>query len=71
MDRTRNPRLKNGIEPLEFTAYRRPYRRCRCGECPPCLENARWERIFEEKFADPNYYAPRDVQRGSSLNFRP
>jgi hypothetical protein len=22
-------------------------------------DNARWDRIFAEKFADPNYYAPR------------
>ena len=30
--------------------------RCKCGQCPQCLDNARWERIFAEKFADPNYY---------------
>jgi hypothetical protein len=30
--------------------------RCRCGECFACRENARWERIFQEKFADPTYY---------------
>jgi hypothetical protein len=28
----------------------------RCGQCPQCLEDARWERIFAEKFADPDYY---------------
>jgi hypothetical protein len=31
--------------------------RCNCGRCARCLENARWERIFAEKFADPNYYS--------------
>lgn len=31
-------------------------RRCQCGKCVQCLENARWERIFAEKFADPTYY---------------
>ena len=31
-------------------------RRCRCGRCHQCLDNARWERIFTEKFADPDYY---------------
>ena len=31
--------------------------RCRCGRCPQCLDNARWDRIFAEKFADPDYYA--------------
>jgi hypothetical protein len=30
--------------------------RCRCGTCATCLENVRWERIFNEKFADPGYY---------------
>ena len=27
-----------------------PYQRCRCGICNECRENARWDRIFEEKF---------------------
>jgi hypothetical protein len=31
-------------------------RHCQCGRCRGCLDNARWERIFAEKFADPNYY---------------
>jgi hypothetical protein len=43
--------------------------RCRCGQCPTCEHNARWERIFREKFADPEYYAPRPVRYTSSLNF--
>lgn len=30
--------------------------RCKCGQCRQCLEDARWERIFAEKFADPTYY---------------
>ena len=29
---------------------------CRCGVCPSCLENQKWERIFRDKFADPDYY---------------
>lgn len=29
---------------------------CRCGQCGSCLDNARWDRIFQEKFADPSYY---------------
>ena len=32
-------------------------RYCKCRLCPACVENARWERIFQEKFADPDYYA--------------
>jgi hypothetical protein len=30
--------------------------RCRCGRCQQCLDDARWERIFAAKFADPTYY---------------
>ena len=30
--------------------------RCHCGQCRNCLENARWERIFQEKFANSDYY---------------
>jgi hypothetical protein len=41
--------------------------RCRCGACDHCAENARWERIFEQKFADPDYYAPRILRRDSTL----
>jgi hypothetical protein len=38
---------------------------CRCQRCPACIDNARWERIFQEKFADPTYYA-RKLGRHSS-----
>ena len=31
--------------------------RCKCGQCRQCLEDARWERIFAEKFEDPSYYS--------------
>jgi hypothetical protein len=30
--------------------------RCHCGTCRVCLDNARWERIFREKFATAEYY---------------
>ena len=42
--------------------------RCNCGICPTCQDNARWERVFNEKFADPDYYSPREIRRGSSLS---
>ena len=42
-------------------------RRCNCGSCRGCVEDARWERIFQEKFADPEYYR-RPPQRRSSLS---
>jgi len=41
--------------------------RCGCGQCRQCLENARWERIFAEKFADPNYYTRLVVRCSSPL----
>ncbi len=35
---------------------RRTTGRCHCGQCRNCQENARWERIFQEKFANSDYY---------------
>lgn len=43
-------------------------RRCHCGICSGCKENARWDRIFAEKFADPSYYSDLTVRRGSPLD---
>ena len=40
-------------------------RNCHCGHCRECQDNARWERIFAEKFADPTYYG-RLVTRAES-----
>jgi len=39
----------------------------RCGRCLRCLDEARWERIFLEKFADPTYYDERLVKYSSPL----
>jgi hypothetical protein len=39
----------------------------RCGRCLRCLDNARWERIFAEKFADPTYYEEHLVKYSSPL----
>jgi hypothetical protein len=43
--------------------------RCSCGQCAMCLDNARWEAIFNEKFADPDYYKARPMRSASSLNW--
>jgi len=43
-------------------------RSCKCTVCPRCLENARWERIFKEKFEDPDYYLRRSVTLESPLS---
>lgn len=40
---------------------------CKCGCCRTCLDNVRWERIFNEKFADPGYYKRLHVRYSSSL----
>jgi len=42
-------------------------RNCACGSCRRCVENARWERIFNEKFADRGYYGRIAVRHNSSL----
>ena len=44
-------------------------RHCSCGVCPFCVESARWEKIFNEKFADPDYYKERNPRFGSSLSW--
>ena len=49
-------------------AVRNKPRRCACGACRTCLDNAKWESVFQKKFADPYYYSLRDLKQGSSLN---
>ena len=46
-------------------------RRCQCGTCSTCAENARWDKIFNEKFADPNYYKAQPIRHTSSLSWPP
>lgn len=41
---------------------------CGCGGCRWCVDNARWERIFNEKFHDPSYYGPLSVRHSSTLS---
>lgn len=55
--------------PIEIERKSRVLRRghCQCGECKWCLDNARWERVFNEKFADPTYYSSAQVRHNSSL----
>src|SRR4051794_13723067 len=48
------PRRRRTAIPEFDRSHQAP--RCRCGKCRQCLDDARWERIFNEKFADPNYY---------------
>ena len=59
---TRRTKLK---EAEDVPAYSRK-KQCRCGKCALCMDNARWERIFQEKFQDLGYYGRGPVIRGSS-----
>lgn len=43
-------------------------RNCRCGQCGDCLENARWERVYQAKFADPDYYGGLRMRNMSPIN---
>ena len=43
-------------------------RRCQCGTCRKCQETARWEQIFQAKFADPDYYTRRSISHVSPLS---
>lgn len=70
---TIGPALDEIQPPRQNSAARQPGRRsatkhCNCGTCATCQENARWERVFNEKFADPEYYLPRIIKRGSPLS---
>jgi len=50
------PRRVNLVPQARPIKPRRARGRCQCGQCRYCLENARWERIFQEKFANSDYY---------------
>jgi hypothetical protein len=64
----KKPRRRNNSLPLTPAPAHR-VRRCACGVCAMCLDNARWERIFQAKFADPTYYQGRVPKQGSSLGW--
>ena len=63
----RQPRHSRQANFVEAPMERRP--RCKCGTCTMCLDNARWEAIFNAKFADPDYYKSRPTRSASSLNW--
>jgi hypothetical protein len=62
----RNQQLKRA--PIVQAVCRKRAGRCRCGRCPQCLDNLKWETIFDQKFADHDYYKPRPVSHCSALN---
>jgi hypothetical protein len=56
------------VNPPQETGRRLKARRCKCGgTCRTCVDNARWERVFQQKFADPTYYSHPSTRVGSSL----
>lgn len=62
--RNRPPAAAN---PKPVRAYKVPLCPRAC-TCRICSDNARWERIFQEKFADPSYYSNPTSRNGSSLS---
>ena len=64
--RSTRPRMTKNDDPAVYEAPRHRSRLCKCGKCSTCLDNARWERIFREKFADPTYYSRDMLIRFSS-----
>ena len=44
----------------------------KCMTCSMCVTNAKWEKVFNEKFADPDYYkAGLPTRIGSTLSRLP
>lgn len=65
---TERVRVPSAPQALIYQTPIATIRVCRCGTCCSCRDNARWERIFETKFADPDYYKRKlRIQRGSPL----
>ena len=62
MVRTEAPSAPKKVNPLASGCRNRS-----CGHCAQCLDNARWDRIFNEKFADPTYYGSLTVRHSSAL----
>jgi hypothetical protein len=66
--KTRRPRRSKSVKyeaTYETPVSKNCSRRCTCGVCAQCLDNERWERIFQEKFADPHYYSTPPRRRSS------
>jgi len=59
-------RRRKTARPEEAATRVRP--RCGCGMCTACQDEARWERIFQAKFADPHYYDYHGPRGRSSLS---
>lgn len=60
-------RQRNPVEAKHGPSDTRRRPHCQCGNCKWCVDNARWDRVFNEKFADPNYYGGVVVRHNSTL----
>jgi hypothetical protein len=58
---------RRGAQSAPGSAHHGRKMRCKCGRCSQCLDNARWERIFTEKFEDPDYYTHQVIHYASPL----
>jgi len=66
----RDRRRIRAVQPAPKEHMVDPDGRCHCGTCRTCLDNAKWDRVFNEKFADPDYYQALPLRNGSSLSSR-
>jgi hypothetical protein len=66
--RRRTPRRQWASDEQDLPVERTAVRRCRCGVCARCADNARWEEIFARKFADPTYYSRQTLRHASPLD---
>ncbi len=48
------PRAAAPEPPIQIRAVHGRSTRCQCGTCMRCLDDDRWEKIFDERFADPH-----------------
>lgn len=66
---TGKPRHRPASHKMETRPAGKRTAHCTCGVCSTCRDNDRWERIFQEKFADPTYYMRR-LRVDSTLKLR-
>ena len=49
--KTRAEQRRLAALPTPWLGTKKRKETCKCGTCSECIENAKWERIFDEKFA--------------------
>src|SRR5688500_12175161 len=62
--------LLNTMMKKSSSAALRGPRHCMCGRCASCVDNDRWERIFQEKYGqqERDYYATGREPRSSGVS---